>query len=105
MLSKLIGALETIEEIKNQCRGYITVYCEPKETSVSLSNELFGKLIDTYTISQRDEVLWEKSATVNGIKLYALYYIEELNADDLEKIEELKTDDLLKIEETKNEEV
>ena len=92
MLSKLIGALETIEEIKNQCRGYITVYCEPKETSVSLSNELFGKLIDTYTISQRDEVLWEKSATVNGIRLYALYYIDELNEDDMTRIKEIKNE-------------
>lgn len=92
MLSKLIGALETIEEIKNQCRGYITVYCEPKETSVSLSNELFGKLIDTYTISQRDEVLWEKSATVNGIRFYALYYIDELNEDDLTRIKEIKNE-------------
>lgn len=92
MLSKLIGALETIEEIKNQCRGYITVYCEPKETSVSLSNELFDKLIDTYTISQRDEVLWEKSATVNGIRFYALYYIDELNEDDLTRIKELKNE-------------
>ena len=92
MLSKLIGALETIEEIKNQCRGYITVYCEPKETSVSLSNELFGKLIDTYTISQRDEVLWEKSATVNGIRFYALYYLDELNEDDLTRIKEIKNE-------------
>lgn len=92
MLSKLIGALETIEEIKNQCRGYITVYCEPKETSVSLSNELFGKLIDTYTISQRDEVLWEKSATVDGIRFYALYYIDELNEDDLTRIKEIKNE-------------
>lgn len=92
MLSKLIGALETIEEIKNQCRGYITVYCEPKETSVSLSNELFGKLIDTYTISQRDEVFWEKSATVNGIRFYALYYIDELNEDDLTRIKEIKNE-------------
>lgn len=92
MLSKLIGALETIEEIKNQCRGYITVYCEPKETSVSLSNKLFGKLIDTYTISQRDEVLWEKSATVNGIRFYALYYIDELNEDDLTRIKEIKNE-------------
>ena len=92
MLRKLIGALETIEEIKNQCRGYITVYCEPKETSVSLSNELFGKLIDTYTISQRDEVLWEKSATVNGIRFYALYYIDELNEDDLTRIKEIKNE-------------
>ena len=92
MLSKLIGALETIEEIKNQCRGYITVYCEPKETSVSLSNELFDKLIDTYTISQRDEVFWEKSATVNGIRFYALYYIDELNEDDLTRIKEIKNE-------------
>ena len=92
MLSKLIGALETIEEIKNQCRGYITVYCEPKETSVSLSNELFGKLIDTYTISQRDEVFWEKSATVNGIRFYALYFIDELNEDDLTRIKEIKNE-------------
>ena len=92
MLSKLIGALETIEEIKNQCCGYITVYCEPKETSVSLSNELFGKLIDTYTISQRDEVFWEKSATVNGIRFYALYYIDELNEDDLTRIKEIKNE-------------
>lgn len=92
MLSKLIGALETIEEIKNQCRGYITVYCEPKETSVSLSNELFGKLIDTYTISQRDEAFWEKSATVNGIRFYALYYIDDLNEDDLTRIKEIKNE-------------
>lgn len=92
MLSKLIGALETIEEIKNQCRGYITVYCEPKETSVNLINKLFDKLIDTYTISQRDEVLWEKSATVNGIRFYALYYIDELNEDDLTRIKELKNE-------------
>nr|DAI35492.1 MAG TPA: hypothetical protein [Caudoviricetes sp.] len=92
MLSKLIGALETIEEIKNQCRGYITVYCEPKETSVNLRSKLFDKLIDTYTISQRDEVLWEKSATVNGIKVYALYYIEELNEDDLTRIKEIKNE-------------
>lgn len=92
MLSKLIGALETIEEIKNQCRGYITVYCEPKETSVSLSNELFGKLIDTYTISQRDEVFWEKSATFNGIRFYALYFIDELNEDDLTRIKEIKNE-------------
>lgn len=92
MLSKLIGALETIEEIKNQCRGYITVYCEPKETSVNLRSKLFDKLIDTYTISQRDEVLWEKSATVNGIKVYALYYIEELNEDDLKRIKEIKNE-------------
>lgn len=105
MLKDLVEAIETIVGIKEQYYGYITVYCEPKETSVSLSNKLFDKLIDTYTISQRSEVFWEKSATVNGIKLYALYYIEELNADDLEKIEELKTDDLLKIEEPKNEEV
>ena len=96
MLSKLIGALETIEEIKNQCRGYITVYCEPKETSVNLINKLFDKLIDTYTISQRDEVfwrdevLWEKSATVNGIRFYALYCIDELNEDDLTRIKEIK---------------
>ena len=90
MLSKLIGALETIEE--NQCRGYITVYCEPKETSVNLRSKLFDKLIDTYTISQRDEVLWEKSATVNGIKVYALYYIEELNEDDLKRIKEIKNE-------------
>lgn len=92
MLSKLIGALETIEEIKKQCRGYITVYCEPKETSVNLRSKLFDKLIDTYTISQRDEVLWEKSATVNGIKVYALYYIEELNEDDLKRIKEIKNE-------------
>lgn len=92
MLSKLIGALETIEEIKNQCRGYITVYCEPKETSVNLINKLFDKLIDTYTISQRDEVLWEKSATVNGIRFYALYYIDKLNEDDLTRIKEIKNE-------------
>lgn len=105
MLKDLIEAIETIVGIKEQYHGYITVYCETKETSVNLRSKLFDKLIDTYTISQRDEVLWEKSATVNGIRFYALYYIEELNADDLEKIEELKTDDLLKIEEPKNEEV
>lgn len=105
MLKDLIKAIETIVGIKEQYHGHITVYCEPKETSVNLRSKLFDKLIDTYTISQRNEVLWEKSATVNGIKVYALYYIEELNADDLEKIKELKTDDLLKIEEPKNEEV
>ena len=105
MLKDLIKAIETIVGIKEQYHGYVTVYCEPKETSVNLSNKLFDKLIDTYDLSKIEEELWAKSARVNGIKLYALYYIEELNADDLEKIEELKTDDLLKIEEPKNEEV
>lgn len=105
MLKDLIEAIKTIVGIKEQYHGYVTVYCEPKETSVSLSNKLFDKLIDTYDLSKIEEELWAKSARVNGIKLYALYYIEELNADDLEKIEELKTDDLLKIEEPKNEEV
>ena len=62
--------------------------------SANLSKELFDKMIDTYTISQRDEVLWEKSATVNGIRFYALYFIEELNADDLEKIEELENEEI-----------
>ena len=92
MLKNLIEAIETIVGIKEQYHGYITVYCEPKETSVSLSNKLFDKLIDTYTISQRDEVLWEKSATVNGIKVHALYYIEELNEDDLKRIKEIKNE-------------
>ena len=92
MLKNLIEAIETIVGIKEQYHGYITVYCEPKETSVSLSNKLFDKLIDTYTISQIDEVLWEKSATVNGIKVYALYYIEELNEDDLKRIKEIKNE-------------
>lgn len=92
MLKDLIEAIETIVGIKEQYHGYVTVYCEPKETSVSLSNKLFDKLIDTYTISQRNEVLWEKSATVNGIKVYALYYIEELNEDDLTRIKEIKNE-------------
>lgn len=92
MLKDLIEAIETIVGIKEQYHSYITVYCEPKETSVSLSNELFDKLIDTYTISQRDEVLWEKSATVNGIRFYALYYIDELNEDDLTRIKEIKNE-------------
>lgn len=92
MLKDLIEAIKTIVGIKEQYHGYITVYCEPKETSVNLRSKLFDKLIDTYTISQRDEVLWEKSATVNGIKLYALYYIEELNEDDLTRIKEIKNE-------------
>lgn len=92
MLSELIGALETIEKIKNQCGGYITVYAERNEMSANISKELFDKMIDTYTISQRDEVLWEKSSTVNGIKLYALYYIDELNEDDLTRIKEIKNE-------------
>ena len=92
MLKDLIEAIETIVGIKEQYHGYVTVYCEPKETSVSLSNELFGKLIDTYTISQRDEVFWEKSATVNGIRFYALYFIDELNEDDLTRIKEIKNE-------------
>lgn len=94
MLKDLIEVIETIVGIKEQYHGYITVYCEPKETSVNLINKLFDKLIDTYTISQRNEVLWEKSATVNGIRFYALYDIDELNADDLEKIEELKNEEI-----------
>lgn len=92
MLKDLIEAIKTIVGIKEQYHGYITVYCEPKETSVNLRSKLFDKLIDTYTISQRDEVLWEKSATVNGIKVYALYYIEELNEDDLTRIKEIKNE-------------
>lgn len=92
MLKDLIKAIETIVGIKEQYHGYITVYCEPKETSVNLRSKLFDKLIDTYTISQRNEVLWEKSATVNGIKVYALYYIEELNEDDLKRIKEIKNE-------------
>lgn len=90
MLNKLIGALETIEEIKNQCRGYITVYGERGEMSANLSKELFDKMIDTYTISEREEELWEKSSIVNGIRLYALYCLDELNADDLLKVAGLK---------------
>lgn len=90
MLSKLIGALETIEEIKNQCRGYITVYGESGEMSVNLSKELFDKMIDTYTISEREEELWEKSSIVNGIRFYALYCFDELNTDDLLKVAGLK---------------
>ena len=92
MLKDLIKSIETIVGIKEQYHGYITVYCEPKETSVNLRSKLFDKLIDTYTISQRNEVLWEKSATVNGIKVYALYYIEELNEDDLTRIKEIKNE-------------
>lgn len=92
MLKDLIEAIETIVGIKEQYHGYITVYCELKETSVNLRSKLFDKLIDTYTISQRYEVLWEKSATVNGIKVYALYYIEELNEDDLKRIKEIKNE-------------
>lgn len=94
MLSKLIGALETIEEIKNQCRGYITVYGEREEMSVNISKELFDKMIGVYTIRKRDEELWEKSSIVNGIRLYALYCLDELNADDLLKIEELKNEEV-----------
>ena len=92
MLSKLIGALETIEEIKNQCFGYITVYAEKNEMSANISSELFDKLIGNYTISKRDEKLWEKTSIVNGIRLYALYCLDELNADDLLKIRELENE-------------
>lgn len=94
MLNKLIGALETIEEIKNQCRGYITVYGEREEMSANISKELFDKMICVYTIRKRDEELWEKSSIVNGIRLYALYCLDELNADDLLKIEELKNEEV-----------
>ena len=94
MLSKLIDALETIEGIKNQCRGYITVYGERGEMSTNLSKELFDKMIGVYTISKRDEELWEKSSIVNGIRLYALYCLDELNADDLLKIEELENEEV-----------
>lgn len=94
LLSKLIGALETIEEIKNQCRGYITVYGEREEMSANISKELFDKMICVYTIRKRDEELWEKSSIVNGIRLYALYCLDELNADDLLKIEELKNEEV-----------
>lgn len=90
----LVKAIETIAEIKKQYHGHITVYCEPKETSVNLSDNLFDKLIDTYTISKRDEVLWEKSETVNGIRFYALYYIDELNEDDLTRIKEIKNEEV-----------
>lgn len=94
LLSKLIGALETIEEIKNQCCGYITVYGEREEMSANISKELFDKMICVYTIRKRDEELWEKSSIVNGIRLYALYCLDELNADDLLKIEELKNEEV-----------
>lgn len=92
MLSELIGALEAIEEIKNQCGGYITVYAERNEMSANISRELFDRLIDIYTISKRDEGLWEKSSTVNGIRLYALYCIDELNEYDLLEIRELENE-------------